>query len=636
MQIQPQMNRARLAAIFLVAGAAGDVAQAADDVKVERNVMVRMRDGVSLATDLYLPTENGQPLAQKLPAVLQRTPYGKNKKDSERLARLMAQHGYLSVVQDCRGRFESEGEYFPFVQEPEDGFDTIAWLVKHPACNGKVGMFGSSYRTWVQFEAAATRPPGLVTIIADQGPTNGYLYSMHPGGARHLGLLEWSLRQASNSQEAQRDPTIKQAIQTMYDGGAFPRWAARMPWQRGQTPLSRLPHYEDWAFRLFFENDDYNAFWQQPGLAMDERFESFPDMPILWIGGWYDWYPRSISDGYQSMVRLKRANQHLLIGAWTHDNGPHDNVSANTGDVHFGLGEGFLRGGPDFEQLQLRWFQRWLKEDKSVDVGKPVSVFVMGGGDGKRVDGRINHGGAWRYPDAWPPSASRPVEFYLQPGGKLGREKPMADLSSTAYTFDPKNTVSSNTRCFIRYGPNLKEPCLGGPRDQIELETLPGHGLPGMPLSSRPDVLVFQTEPLATDVTIAGNIKAVLYVSSDAPDTDFFVKVIDVHPPKADFPNGFALQLADGVIRARYREGYKSSSLMKAGEVYRIELPLEPSANRFLAKHRIRVDICSSNFPSYDINHNTGAPNDRRWRVANNTVWHDAARPTCVILPVLE
>ena len=158
-----------------------------------------MRDGVRLATDIYLPMANSQPLTHQLPAVLQRTPYGKNRGNSEQLAAFFAGHGYLSVIQDCRGRYESEGEFFPFVQEPNDGFDTIAWLSKHPACNGKVGMFGSSYRTWVQFEAATQRPPGLVTMIADQGPTNGYHYSMHTGGARHLGL--WNVHPSPGNQQ---------------------------------------------------------------------------------------------------------------------------------------------------------------------------------------------------------------------------------------------------------------------------------------------------------------------------------------------------------------------------------------------------------------------------------------------------
>jgi uncharacterized protein len=173
-----------------------------------------------------------------------------------------------------------------------------------------------------------------------------------------------------------------------------------------------------------------------------------------------------------------------------------------------------------------------------------------------------------------------------------------------------------------------------GPRDQIELETLPGHGMPGMPLASRPDVLVFPTRPLEKDITIAGDIQVRLHVSSDAPDTDFFVRLIDVYPSSPDYPAGYSFPISDGVIRARYREGFETPVLMKPGQVYRLEVPLEPSANRLRAGHRIRIAICSSNFPSYDINRNTGDPHDRRWRIANNTVWHDSRHPSVILLPL--
>jgi putative CocE/NonD family hydrolase len=589
-------------------------------VRIERDVPVRMRDGVKLATDLYIPLQDGRPLSEKIPAVLQRTPY--NKSGVEKDASFFASHGYLSVVQDCRGRHNSGGTFFPFINEPKDGYDTIEWLAKHPFCNGKVGMFGCSYLGWVQLQAATQRPPALKTMIPFQGPNNGYHYSMHTGGAVHLGLLRWCLGVASTGHEARKNPPLAKGVQTMLADDAFLNWAARTPWKRGQTPLSSIPTYEDGAFQLFFENNDYNDFWRQPGLGMDEQFASYPDIPILWVGGWYDWYPRSISDGYQKMVALKHRNQHLLMGPWTHNN-----FEPACGDAHFGFGGRDLRSHEDYWHLELQWFNRWLKDDRTAEIGKPVQVFVMGGGDGKRVKDRLNQGGQWYHGDTWPPQDARPTPFYLQAGGGLSREKPTRPESSTSYTYDPRNTVSSTSRCFT-----FRRAV--GPKDQIELATLPGHGLPGMPISSRPDVLVFQTEPLAKDVVIAGNIKIVLHVSSDAPDTDFFVKLIDVHPPSLDYPAGFALPLTDGVLRARYRESFSTPSPLKSGQVYRLEFPLEPSANLFRAGHRIRVDVCSSNFPSYDINRNTGDPNDRRWRIAENTVWHDAKHLSAILLPI--
>jgi uncharacterized protein len=605
--------------------AAAEKPKASYDVKIERNVMVRMRDGVALATDIYYPMRDGRQVEDKLPAVLQRTPY--DKLGVEKIATFFASHGYLSVVQDCRGRFASEGEFFPFVNEARDGYDTIGWLTKHPACNGRVGMCGCSYLGWVQLQAATQRPPGLVTIIPFEGPNNGYRYSMHVGGALHLGLLRWAISMASTSKEAHKDPTLAKAAQTMLGSQEFLRWAERIPWQRGQTPLSAVPRYEDAAFQLWFENTEYNAFWRQAGLGMDEYFESFADMPILWVGGWYDWYPRSISDGYQRMVQLKRSHQYLLIGPWLHNK-----FDPSCGDVNFASDQGGIGSYDDFLHLELQWFDRWLKDDAGAAIGKPVSVFIMGGGDGKRQDNRLNQGGHWHYGTSWPPREAQPTAFYLHPKRGLRPDKPSQQQSSTSYTYDPRDTVSSNGRCFIPYGLGGKGPA--GPHDQIELETLPGHGRPGMPIASRPDVLVFQTEPLAKDITIAGNIQAVVHVSSDAPDTDFFVKLIDVHPPSPDYPTGFAMPISDGVIRARYRDGAASPGLLKAGEVYRLEIALEASANCFKTNHRIRIHICSSNFPSYDINRNTGDPNDRRWRVANNTVWHDGKHPSCIVLPV--
>jgi hypothetical protein len=467
-------------------------------------------------------------------------------------------------------------------------------------------------------------------MIPFQGPNNGYHYSMHTGGAVHLGLLRWCVQMASTSQEAKARPELAAGMKTMLEGDRFLSWAARTPWKRGQTPLSNIPTYEDGAFQMFFEHNDYDDFWRQPGFGMDESFADYPDIPILWVGGWYDWYPRSISDGYQKMVEQKRSNQHLLMGAWTHNN-----FEPGCGDVQFGFGGGNLHGHDDFWHLELQWFNRWLKDDPSADVGKPVKVFVMGGGDGKRVDGRLNQGGQWHNGDAWPPKSVQPTTYYLQPKGGLSRERPTLADSSTSYTYDPRSTVSSTSRCFTVFGPAQPAGRAIGPKDQIELLTLPGHGQPGMPIASRPDVLVFQTEPLAKDVVIAGNIKVILHVSSDAPDTDFFVKLIDVHPSSADYPAGYAMPVTDGVLRARYRESFSKPSLMKPGQVYQLEFPLEPSANRFKAGHRLRVDVCSSNFPAFDINRNTGNPDDRRWRIAENTVWHSAKQPSAIILPIM-
>ncbi|HUT92757.1 MAG TPA: CocE/NonD family hydrolase [Thermoguttaceae bacterium] len=599
-------------------------------VGVERNVRVRMRDGVHLATDVYYPMENGRPLQQKLPAVLMRTPYNKAAWGVA-YTRFFAEHGYLSVAQDCRGRFESEGEFFPFVDDPEDGYDTIEWLARHPMCDGKVGMHGVSYMGWVQFHAATQHPPSLVTMIPHDGPTNAYHYSLRCGGALHLGLLQWILSVAQNGREAGQNPAAAKAVREMASGRAFLEWCERIPWQRGQTPLRLTPAYEDAAMKLYFENYEYNDFWRQPGLGMSEYFDDFPDVPILWVVGWYDWYPRTISDGYQKMVEMGRKNQHFLCGPWTHNS-----FRPTAGDVHFGTRGAKVRSYDDFLKLELAWFDRWLKGDADADIGSPVSVFVMGGGDGTRADdGRLDHGGQWHYGDAWPPEGARPTSFHLQPGGALSPSEPPERSASTTYTYDPRNTVSSNGRCIVAYAPEITRGFSGmGPRDQIELATLPGHGTPGRPIAERPDVLVFQTAPLSEDVRIAGDVRAVLWVSSDAPDTDFYVKLIDVYPSSDDYPNGYAFPVSEGILRARYRGSWEEPRPMRPGEVYRIEFPLEPSANLFKAGHRIRIDVTSSSFPNFDVNRNTGDPNGRTWRVARNTIHHDAEHPSAIVLPI--
>ena len=599
------------------------------DVIVARDVMVPMRDGVRLATDLYFPGEVASRRTGPFPAVLERTPYNKNGGSAS--ASFFARHGYIAAVQDCRGRYGSEGVFFPFRDDPEDGYDTIEWIADHPSCNGKVGMFGCSYDAWVQFHAATQNPPSLATMIPFEGPINAYHYSMREGGALHLGLLNWAVRMSATGHEAQADPAIAEAIQTMSaDGQNFLEWASRIPWRRGQTPLAAVPQYEDAVFQLYFENNDYTEFWRQPGFAMDEYFDSFPDMPILWMVGWFDWYPRTIIDGFRKMVSMGRGNQHLLVGPWTHGN-----CEPSCGDVHFGP-EGGLHFHPDFLRLYLQWFNRWLKEDTSVDVGSAVRMFRMGGGDGSRDrDGLLQHGGKWFSVDGWPPKGSRPINYYIHENGILSSDAPSEEDASTTYTYDPRNTVSSNGRCIIPYGP-MKEGWFKGmgPRDQIEIETLHGHGIPGMPIASRPDVLVFQTAPLDADLSIAGNISGVLWISSDVPDTDFFMKLLDVYPPSRDDPTGYAFPISEGILRARYRDSFEHPRPMEPGMVYRIEIDMQPAANLFKAGHRIRLDICSSNFPNYDINRNTGDPDDRDWRIARNSVYHDAGRDSYVELPV--
>ena len=622
-------------AILVLSGSVTDLLGADEgpwEVVVVRDVMVAMRDGVSLATDLYIPARYGKAVTDKLPAVLLRTPYNKEKWRPE-LARFYATHGYLSVSQDCRGRYKSGGNFFPFRDEPEDGYDTIEWLARHPSCNGKVGMHGVSHMAWVQYHAATQRPPHLVTMIPHCGPINAYKYCMHVGGTNLLSSLQWHVEMAMTSQEALENPTIAKTIAPMRHANDYLVWASKIPWERGKTPLSAAPKYEDAVFKIFFEHYNYDDFWRVPGFAMDQYLDRFPQMPVLSVVGWYEIYARSIVDTHEQLVAKGRQNQFLLCGPWTHAN-----TNPSCGDVNFGTAASNIPGVGSFERLQVQWFDRWLKGEPSAEIGLPIKVFVMGGGDGRKgARGRLNHGGAWHTGDVWPPKETKMTKFYLRGSRTLSEKAPVAKQSSTSYTYDPRNTVSSDARCEIDYGPALHGGFTGmGPRDQIQLETLPGHGEPGKPIAARKDVLVFETDPLAHDVKMIGDIRAHLDISSDAPDTDFYVKLIDVYPPSDDYPCGYAFPVTDGILRARYRNSFARPELLEPGKIYELTIPIQPAANLFKAGHRIRVDISSSSFPNFDINRNTGDPTSHKWRIARNTLHHDAGHASSIELPVWQ
>ena len=599
---------------------------ALDDVIVFEDVMVPMRDGCALATDLFVPRSAGD---RPIPAALLRTPYDKSRNKDRAEALFLARHGYLAVVQDCRGRFNSEGTFRPFRDEAQDGFDTVAWLAAHDRCNGAVGTHGCSYAAWVQLQLATQSPKALRTMIIHTGPSNAYHYSMHVGGTRTLSLLLWHLHMAMDSQEAQRNPAISRAIAPMIEPQTFMQWAAAIPWERGKTPLSVAPAYEDSAFKFYFEHDAYDDFWRDPNLAMDTYFSQYPRVPVMWITGWYEAYVRSIVDNFRHMADAGAPEQFLVAGPWTHDN-----FDPQNGDANYGQDAGFL---PDVDLtipfFKLRWLDRWLRDRADLELGRPVKVFVMGGGDGRRGrGGRLNHGGRWVFQDALRDGVGDARErLYLHGSGSLSSEPPDDARVTSRYTFDPRNTVNSDGRCEIAYGVTDAAQFAGlGPIDQIQRPTLPGHGAPGMPIAARNDVLSFQTEPLAEDVVLLGAVEAVLYVSSDAPDTDFFVKLIDVYPSTDDYPAGYGFPVTDGALRVRYRDQGAASAPMELGEIYALKIAVQPVANRFCRGHRIRLDIASSNFPSFDINRNTDDPTGRSWRIAQNVVHHDRTHPSYI------
>ncbi len=599
-------------------------------VAAQTGVMVPMRDGVRLATDIYFPTLAGKRLSEPIPTLLERTPYDKTLA-AARLgaAQYFASRRYAIVYQDVRGRFASEGKFTKYLNEPEDGFDTLKWIGEQSWSNGKVGTFGISYGAHTQAALAALAPPNLACCFMDSGGfTNAFDNSCRLGGAFELRQVVWAYTNALSSPEANANPAIRAAL----EAENLREWFRRMPWKRGISPLRWVPEFEDYLFDMWTRSD-FDDYWKQPGICNELLFDQYADVPMIHMGSWYDPYTRTTTDNYTGLSALKRGPVHMILGPWTH--GAHDTRFA--GDVDFGSASVVADNlADDYNHLRLLWFDRWLKDiDTGADRNPPVRVFVMGGGDGRRdADGRLRHGGRWQNFDDWPPPQMRDTRFYFHPNGVLDEHAPAPDDAPISFDFDPKHpvpTVGGN----ISSGGDL---IIGGAFDQREGSRFYGSDSESTPLSSKHDVLVFQTDALTSPVEIVGPVRVRLWASSSARDTDFTAKLVDVHPPSEDFPQGFDMNLTDGILRARYRNGFERQELMEPASVYEFVIELYPTANLFGIGHRIRVDISSSNFPRLDVNPNTGEPlgSNRRSLIAVNTVYMDEGRPSNIVLPVLE
>lgn len=602
--------------------------------------MVTARDGVRLATDIYRPAKDGVTIDGAFPVILERTPYDKTDAsrsekrcgDTESMPRAevaayFVRHGYVVAYQDCRGRYGSEGEFVKYLDDAEDGYDTLAWLVEQPWCNGKIGTKGLSYAAHTQGALASLNPPGLTCMFLDSGGfSNAYQGGIRQGGTFELKQATWAYKQALESQEAQ-DPVIRAALEAedMRD------WFTRMPWRRGHSPLRWVPEYEDYLFEQWTAGS-FDDSWKQAGIYAEGFYDDFPDIPMVHMSSWFDPYPRTATDNYIGLKARGKGPQRLILGPWTHG----DRVLSFAGNIDFG-DDSTLDGSlaEDFLALRLRWFDRWLRDvDNGADADPAVQVFVMGGGSGqRRQDGRLDHGGAWRAESGWPIPDTAFTEYYLDADGGLGTEAPEADTASLSYDHDPKHPVPSIGGSITSGAPVME----GGGFDQREGPDFFGCTPPYLPLAARPDILVFETPPLTEDTEVTGPITVKLWISSTCPDTDFTMKLIDVYPPSADYPQGYALNVTDGIMRCRYRDSWESPAMMKPGEVYAIEIEPFPTSNLFKAGHRIRLDIASSNFPHFDVNPNTGEPEGlaRRSRIATNTVHVDRTRPSHVVLPII-
>jgi putative CocE/NonD family hydrolase len=591
------------------------------EVAVETNVMVPMRDGVRLATDIYRPARAGRPLREPLPALLYRTPYDKTGRSRVTQARYFASHGYVVGLQDLRGRFASEGTFTKYIGEGRDGYDAIEWLARHPAVNGEVGMWGTSYAAHVQANAAKLRPPSLATIVLNMGGMyNGWDHKIRNHGAFEHQQLTWAFR---HLQAETSDPLIREMLQ----GVSVADWFQALPLRRGLNPLSVAPNFEDYILEMMLHTD-YDDYWKHLDINWQEHFEGTADIPMLLVSGWYDSYAGGTVKNYVGLSRIKSSPVRLIMGAWTHGG----NTRSYAGELEFGA-EAALT---DFyDGFHLDWFDHFLK-GKANGVGDQpaVRIFVMGTGNGERdAEGRLRHGGYWRSESSWPLPDTRSTPFYFHADGSLSTEPPAPGVAPTVYTYDPDDPVPTIGGAFSSTSP-LFEP---GAYDQREREDTYGARPPYLPLKARSDVLCFQTAPLEEAVEVIGPITVELHVSSTAPDTDFTAKLVDVYPASEDYPAGFELNLTDGISRARYRNSPERQEMMLPGQVYEILVEPFPTANVFKKGHRIRVDISSSNFPRFDVNPNTGEPlgRERRRLSADNAVYHEASRPSRVVLPIV-
>jgi putative CocE/NonD family hydrolase len=602
------------------------------DLFVQKDVMLPARDGVRLATDIYLPATQGTLAQGPFPAILFRTPYDKNMLEEGPLyADFFVPRGYVVVCQDVRGLHRSEGEFGFLPQEGPDGADTVEWIGNQTWCNGKVGTIGCSYRAWVQSALALERPAPLAAMIVHEGGSNAHSNTIRNGGALEMRWLCWPFWNlpAGHPDRDAAELLNRTRIRDLVEKGGF---------APGKTPLAHMPVQEDFFWQMYTRGT-FDEFWDRPGFEFLSRIQDHADVPTLVISGWYDSYARAAPEMYEALRKTKESEIRLIMGPWVHGTLNPDESFA--GGLEFGpsAGLGFL-------ETALAWFDRHLKGRGA--AGPPVRFFRMGGGNGSPdEEGRIRHGGEWRESTRWPPKEMSVRKLYLKEGGGLSNRPSKTPESATRFTFDPTDPVPTIGGCISsldeRRPPATDNPLRPAHRremahlapqggwDQREREGWIGCAHPGRPLSERPDVCVFQTDPLEEVMEVTGPVRVALWVSTSAPDTDFTAKLLDV------YPDGRAINLCDGIRRLRFAKDPRKEVFAKPGKIVEVTIDLYTTSNLFLKGHRIRLDVSSSNFPRFDVNPNTGEP---LWRhtstqVAKNTVHHSGDYPSRLDLPVV-
>ena len=548
------------------------------------------RDGIRLAADAYVSTQHPGPR----PTVVERTPYGRRSPELQDMAYFFAARGYNVVLQDTRGRGDSDGVFQHYLARPhegEDGFDLLSWICDQAWSDGTVGTTGLSYSGANQQSLAITQHPALrCQVIFDAG-LNYFRHTVREQGAFVLGQLgTYALRMALSSPQAAGDPVVRAALERARDQAAD--WFRRAPWRRGDSPVSALPEYEDW---LLFAQDTVSAGpgWDNPQMNLEPYLEDYPDIPILMVTSWYghhQWATFRKLDLLSHHVSPKR----VLVGTWLHADpyGQPDFV----GDVAFGSDSSV-----NMNELRLRWFDAFLRAtDAETAASAPVvTYFRMGGGSGRRdANRRLVHGGAWCGAQQWPPTGSREIDWQFTADGRLATTGPVEQGTRRLFVdLDrPVPTVGSSIR-----NPDIIPGFLAsGAQDQRELPDVLDSPGTGLPLSSRRDVAAFRTEPLAQGLVLTGAFYVDVWLTSDSAACDLSVKIIDEYPASADWPDGYALNIAEG-----YRRCASWTELLSERDGGGpVRMPIGPLhlSNLFAAGHRVRVDVANSNWPRYDRN----------------------------------
>jgi putative CocE/NonD family hydrolase len=608
----------------------GAPASDAFGIVASTNIMVSMRDGVRLATDLYLPSHGGAAADGRFPVILTRTPYNKAE-GAIALARMFVPFGYVVVVQDVRGRYHSEGRWRPIRDDPNDGFDTAQWIGGQPWSNQSIGTIGSSYAGATQHALAIAGAPYVKAMIPRNAMSDFGLYGIRHHGAFELRWLNWvlTLGNATGTPDAfpaairaAADPANARALVDM--GEHVQDYALALPLRPGATPLRFAPDYESWLIEAM-GHGAYDGFWKDHGSSVVDHVGEYKDIPVYHVTGWYDSWGTPVANlNFVALTRAKKSLQRLIVGPWIHSR----ETQSYAGEAQFTPDASL-----DLASFQRRWFDHWLKGvDNGVDREPPVRIYVMGGGDAHRTrEGRLFVGGHWRDEGGWPLARTAYTPYYLHAGGSLSPLKPAKEPPAT-YLFDPRHPVPTLGGNISSQG-NLMFQGAADQRGRLDFWLT--HDT--KPLSARKDILVYQTPPLAGDTEVTGPLVVTLWASTSARDTDFTVKLVDVYPPNHDNPAGVDLNIADGIVRARYRNNLDHEEFLEPGKPYEFTIEMYPTSLVFERGHRIRLDVSSSNFPRFDVNPNTGEPlnDNHRWQTAENTIYTDDDHPSRVMLPVI-